>query len=730
MLSEMEARLITWNSVVTLFKRVISPRHLGTKEGGSMTPTAGAPHESPSLQPSRAPNVVEMESLRQVEILMTALENRWAGYWQEMQSLLSTRLPHGHACGGAAMRMKRKRIRSAVYGDVDLQYPDLMLLVDMPYVQRLRQTSQMGLVHFVYPEARHSRFDHTLGVAWNVQQICSSLGRKVSPKEKRTLLAAAILHDIGHGPFSHCTEMWEESLSDNVGGVWGWSGDREGMPAYHEFPENDITIVRDKVKPHEVNGVRLIYDHPIALALVRKGLARIGTSEQQSAFARTPSLGIRRLLRLLKVDPVAVSQMIVGDRNHGGALVDIINGELDADKFDYYQRDAYFTGAGKAGADVEYIIHNMELVPLPRRMGGHKAFAWPLKVVNDLVFNLMSRKYFYINTANHPVAQNANAMLATAFFESYRALQDACLCLDSKHANRHTAGKFLAYLPFMEDQDVWAFLDTMARAKSNDRYRQDCCRVTNCIVRKLRARSLFTRSLPLTGAACNQFTQKIYSRLNKVYNRRSVDKNQLVDFVYLIHHPDHIGQIGNREPSALEGITLIDWGWNPDNQKTLEELTNQKKRLFGYEKTGMRPSICIKASKCPKELVTLSQALDDSSNDAIATGIAKYEYSMSFVQVLNSDVGARTSANREEISEKTLDALLKQVAVEYDAVVKIQSDITAGRSSVSGCNLHNADMCRIGPDPARPDMVIKAIEDILSSTGNNDATLPAATSTP
>ena len=172
-----------------------------------MKPIPGASSQGSSPQPSRAPNGTEVESLRQVEDLLNTLEDRWAGYWQEMQSLLSTVRADAMRSEKNSGRSRLKRIRSAVYGDIDLKYPELMYLVDMPYVQRLRQISQMGLVHFVYPEARHSRFDHTLGVAWNVRQVCSSLGGEVSPIDQKTLLAAAILHDIGHGPFSHCTEM-------------------------------------------------------------------------------------------------------------------------------------------------------------------------------------------------------------------------------------------------------------------------------------------------------------------------------------------------------------------------------------------------------------------------------------------------------------------------------------------------------------------------------------------
>jgi len=674
-------------------------------------PIPGASSQGSSPQPSRAPNGTEVESLRQVEDLLNTLEDRWAGYWQEMQSLLSTVRADAMRSEKNSGRSRPKRIRSAVYGDIDLKYPELMYLVDMPYVQRLRQISQMGLVHFVYPEARHSRFDHTLGVAWNVHQICSSLGmRRVSTVEQKTLLAAAILHDVGHGPFSHCTEMWEESLSHNDRGVWGWSGRRDGMSSYHRFPERSVNT--KKGKPHEINGVRLIYDHPIAKALVRRGLQRIGTDSERSRFQMRDSLGIRTMLRLLGIDPVAVSRMIVGDRRNGGALVDIINGDLDADKFDYYQRDAYFTGAGQAGADVEYIIHNVRLVDLPHGMGGGKALAWPQKAVNDLVFNLISRRYFYVNTANHPVAQDANAMLATAFFEGYRALQDACFCLDAANANRNAAGRLLAYLPFMEDQDIWQFLDTMAKTESEDPYRQDCCRVVSLVSRRLRARSLFRRSAPLFGREGNDFTRGIEDALLVAHDKRSPDSREPMDFVYLIDHRSRTGHAnGKMEDSS--GITLIDWGWSPANHMTIEEITAKKAKLFDYDTPGGRPSVCIMPRDRSRIPISLSEALDDSGN-VIASGTAKYEHSMSFVQVLDDDTSIGSSGDGQRIPMTGIADIANQVRTEYGELLQSgQPKTTPCPPTPAGHDPYGADVHRIGPIRARPEMVVRAIEDIL-----------------
>ena len=84
----------------------------------------------------------------------------------------------------------------------------LLDLIDTPEVQRLRRIHQLGVSHFTYPGADHSRFSHCLGVLHLMQQALQRLGTDdVQVRVGREpLLAAALLHDVGHGPFSHLFE--------------------------------------------------------------------------------------------------------------------------------------------------------------------------------------------------------------------------------------------------------------------------------------------------------------------------------------------------------------------------------------------------------------------------------------------------------------------------------------------------------------------------------------------
>src|SRR3990172_3675408 len=94
-----------------------------------------------------------------------------------------------------------KVIRDPIHDYIELD--DLALsLIDTPQVQRLRRIRQLGFSNLVYPGANHTRFEHSLGV----YHLTGHLIDQVDEKEQKELMAAALLHDIGHGPFSHATE--------------------------------------------------------------------------------------------------------------------------------------------------------------------------------------------------------------------------------------------------------------------------------------------------------------------------------------------------------------------------------------------------------------------------------------------------------------------------------------------------------------------------------------------
>ena len=106
-------------------------------------------------------------------------------------------------------RNKLKIVNDPVYGFIHIPNAFILDLIEHPYFQRLCRISQMGLSYLVYPGARHTRFHHALGCMFLMQQALQTLRYKqveITPEEEEALYIAILLHDIGHGPFSHAME--------------------------------------------------------------------------------------------------------------------------------------------------------------------------------------------------------------------------------------------------------------------------------------------------------------------------------------------------------------------------------------------------------------------------------------------------------------------------------------------------------------------------------------------
>lgn len=101
------------------------------------------------------------------------------------------------------MNDKKKFIRDSVYGDISLNDFEVRIM-DMPQFQRLRRIKQLGLINLIYPGANHTRFEHSIGTMNLGSKLSEELGLEKDDVE--LIRASALLHDIGHGPFSHVSE--------------------------------------------------------------------------------------------------------------------------------------------------------------------------------------------------------------------------------------------------------------------------------------------------------------------------------------------------------------------------------------------------------------------------------------------------------------------------------------------------------------------------------------------
>jgi len=118
---------------------------------------------------------------------------------------------------------KRKNINDPVYGFITVPNDLFFDIIEHPWFQRLRRIKQLGLTHYVYPSAHHTRFQHALGAMHLMRLAIGVLRSKeieISDEEAEGVTLAILLHDIGHGPFSHTleqsivTDLTHEDLSD------------------------------------------------------------------------------------------------------------------------------------------------------------------------------------------------------------------------------------------------------------------------------------------------------------------------------------------------------------------------------------------------------------------------------------------------------------------------------------------------------------------------------------
>jgi len=137
--------------------------------------------------------------------------------------------------GKASSTNKLKIINDPVYGFIKIPYDIVYDLIEHPLFQRLRRIRQLGLTSYVYPGANHTRFQHAVGAMHLMGQAIEAIrsrGHEITDEEARAVSIAILLHDIGHGPFSHSLEnslirntshesislMFMEQLNDEFGG--------------------------------------------------------------------------------------------------------------------------------------------------------------------------------------------------------------------------------------------------------------------------------------------------------------------------------------------------------------------------------------------------------------------------------------------------------------------------------------------------------------------------------
>jgi len=230
----------------------------------------------------------------------------WKGRWPPAFLVLS-KFPDMPEAIETMANERSKVFRDAVHGLISLDSDRELLLdlIDTPEFQRLRRVRQLGVSSLTYPGAEHTRFAHSLGVLHVAIRILETLRRRHGGDDRikswldgkgKIVKAAALLHDLGHGPFSHMIER---------------AFDAKGH--------------------HEEISKRMI-DHP-------------ESGVHQALTCHMSASEIQEVKNLF-------------DFHEHPFLHDIVSGSLDADRMDYLLRDSHFTGVAYGNYDIEWVLNS------------------------------------------------------------------------------------------------------------------------------------------------------------------------------------------------------------------------------------------------------------------------------------------------------------------------------------------------------------------------------------
>lgn len=225
-------------------------------------------------------------------------------------------------------------VRDPIHGAIELDDAEAGM-IHQPFVQRLRMVRQVGFSHLPFPGANHTRYSHVLGVMEVAGRAFDRAYRDwafdkadARARFRAAVRLAALCHDLGHAPFSHCTEFAMPALRE-LGITW-YRSDPGDARATHE-------------------------DYTIAI------LEHTDTGRWIAAHFPCEALHVAALIS----DDVRVEDGFFhdGGLDHRRLLSQIISSELDADRLDYLVRDAYFTGAQYGLVDVRWILSNLGAHP-------------------------------------------------------------------------------------------------------------------------------------------------------------------------------------------------------------------------------------------------------------------------------------------------------------------------------------------------------------------------------
>ncbi len=386
--------------------------------------------------------------------------------------------------GGARPAGGNKQVHDPIWGTISLR-PLEVAILDSPLLQRLRHLRQLGVAHWVYPGAGHSRFEHTLGVLFQTQQLIGAINKAgqaqygaevIDLEDERMLRMAAILHDVGHPVLSHVSEY-----------------------ALRMSPEMLLEVTREKKNVGEKVSISELIASKVARSDTMKQLIEAVGRRDVKARIDNPDAFCERIAKTILGQNVSKTIPL---------LHELISGPYDADKLDYMVRDPWAAGIPSI-IDISRLVQKLtvqriettglppeigKLVPNDVRQAYVFGFPWSgMSVIDEL---LLARIILYAKLYRHPKVAALEAM-AQSLIDQVAALV--------------TPANVVAFVyRLLDDQLVladrtdlmrWLNLDEASVAEPE---RTRALDVAVELIRRLRDRELFVRAFAFLPGSSEQ----------------------------------------------------------------------------------------------------------------------------------------------------------------------------------------------------------------------------------
>ncbi|MGA1866327.1 MAG: HD domain-containing protein [Thermoplasmatota archaeon] len=273
---------------------------------------------------------------------------------------------------------EHKIINDPVHGTIKISGP-LLDLAATPEINRLNQIRQLGLAYLVFPGAHHTRYEHSFGVAHVAGLLADSIG--IDDYELNLIRTAGLLHDVGHGPFSHTMEkiffdrigMDHMALTRDIitGKVDQWEEEWWNLKGVDRGPRVPELLEKHDLEPKNVAAL-ICQEHSGA----SEGQITLELQEKQSYFS---------------------------SRQY---MYQIIHSALDADQLDFLLRDSHYTGVAYGIIDLDRIIATTTLF--------HGELMVEKRGISSLEGMLVARSLMYSSVYFHKTARIAESMLCRA----------------------------------------------------------------------------------------------------------------------------------------------------------------------------------------------------------------------------------------------------------------------------------------------------------------------------